>query len=152
MYPISLFIFVLLYLKKYHSVCVLKCLLNYWQQIQYTKHGEGEFIKKNLRRCLVLDPNNAILHKIVSQIPISTYINEWPTTAVNASLEYNFVVKEELLDLVALQESTTSVDIKNALDSMMKTFVVPLNKLVSIVIDGVPTMSDKNWSYRAFKK
>jgi hypothetical protein len=43
-----------------------------------------------------------------------------------------FIVKEELLDLVVLQESTHGVDIKNALDSIMKTFDVPLNKLVSL--------------------
>lgn len=54
-----------------------------------------------------------------------------------------FVVEEELLDLVALQESTPGVDIKNALDSMMKTFDVPLNKLVSIATDGAPAMLDK---------
>jgi hypothetical protein len=52
----------------------------------------------------------------------------------------DFVVKEELLDLVALQEPTRGVDIKNALDSIMKTFDVPLNKLVSIATDGAPAM------------
>lgn len=35
----------------------------------------------------------------------------------------DFVVKEELLDLVALQESTRGADIKNALDSIMKTLL-----------------------------
>jgi len=64
-----------------------------------------------------------------------------------------FVVKELLLDLVALQESTRGVDIKNALDSIMKTFNVPLNKLVSIATDGGPAMlSKKIGSYGAFKR
>ena len=55
----------------------------------------------------------------------------------------DFVVKEQLLDLVALQESTRSVDIKNASDSIMKTFDVPLNKIVSIATDGAPAMLGK---------
>lgn len=55
----------------------------------------------------------------------------------------DFVVKEELLDIVALQESTRGVDIKNALNSIMKTFDVPLNKLVSIATGGAPAMLGK---------
>lgn len=144
-------------------------------------YGEGEFIKKNLEDVLkVLDPNNAALHKVVSQIPISRHTTERRITAINTSLEYNlkndlknciafslaldestditdlpqlavficfvsldFVVKEELLDLVALQESTRGVDIKSALDSIMKTFDVPLNKLVNIATDGAPAMLGK---------
>lgn len=144
-------------------------------------YGEGEFIKNNLEDVLkVLDPNNAALLKVVSQIPISRHTTERRITAINTSLEYNlkndlkdciafslaldestditdlpqlavfirfvspdFVVKEELLDLVALQESTRGVDIKNALDSIMKTFDVPLNKLVSIATDGAPAMLGK---------
>ena len=65
----------------------------------------------------------------------------------------DFVVKEELLDLVALQESTRGVDIKNALDSIMKTFDMPLNKLVSIATVGTPAMLGKKiLSYWAFKR
>jgi len=45
--------------------------------------------------------------------------------------------------LVALQESTRGVDIKNALDSIMKTFDVPLNKLVSIATDRAQAMLGK---------
>ena len=55
----------------------------------------------------------------------------------------DFIIKEELLDLVALQESTRAVDIKNSLDSIMKTFDVPLNKLVSIATDRAPAMLGK---------
>ncbi|KAG8224911.1 hypothetical protein J437_LFUL006270 [Ladona fulva] len=128
----------------------------------------------------IAHPNNAALHKVVSQIPISRHTTERRITAINTSLEYNFlndlknciafslaldestditdlpqlavfirfvspdfVVKEELLDLVALQESTRGVDIKNALDSIIKTFNVPLNKLVSNATDGTPAMLGK---------
>lgn len=55
----------------------------------------------------------------------------------------DFIVKEELLDLIALQESICGVDIKNALDSIMKTFDVPLDKLVSIATDGAPGILGK---------
>ncbi len=55
----------------------------------------------------------------------------------------DFVAKEELLYLVTLQESTCGVNIKNAFDSIMKTFDVPLNKLVSIVTDVAPAMLGK---------
>jgi hypothetical protein len=65
----------------------------------------------------------------------------------------DFVVKEQLLDLVVLQESTRVVNIKNALDSIMKTFDVPLNNLVSIATDGALAMlGKKNRSYWAFFK
>ena len=52
----------------------------------------------------------------------------------------DFLVKE---DSVALQESTRGVDIKNSLDSIMKTFAVPLNKLVSITTDRTLAMLGK---------
>ncbi|GFQ64660.1 hypothetical protein TNCT_49761 [Trichonephila clavata] len=64
------------------------------------------------------------------------------SSAIGSFVSLDFVVKEEVLDLVALQESTRSVDIKNALDSIMKTFDVPLNKLVSIATDGALAMLD----------
>ncbi|GFS61898.1 uncharacterized protein TNIN_247091 [Trichonephila inaurata madagascariensis] len=126
-----------------------------------------------------LDPNNAALHKDVSQIPSSRRTTERRITVISTSREYNlkndlknciafslalgestditdvsqlaifirfvspgFVVKE-LLDLVALQESTHGVDIKNALDSIMKTFDMPLNKFVSIATDEVMVLLRK---------
>ena len=135
--------------------------------VQNARMERESLLKKNLEDVLkVLDPNNAALNKVVSQIPISRHTTERRITAINTSLEYNlkndlknciafslaldestditdlsqlevfirfvspdFVVKEELLDLVALQESTRGVDIKNALDSIRKTFDLPLNKL-----------------------
>ncbi|XP_071036951.1 uncharacterized protein [Parasteatoda tepidariorum] len=73
----------------------------------------------------------------------STDITDLPQLAVFTS---DFVVKEELLDSVALQESTRGADIKNALDSIMKTFDVPLNKLASIATDGALAMLGKKYN------
>ena len=71
----------------------------------------------------------------------STDITDLPQLAVFRSfVSPDFVVKEQLLDLLVLQELTRDVDIKSALDSIMKTFNVPLNKLVSIATDGAPAM------------
>ncbi|XP_035230166.1 general transcription factor II-I repeat domain-containing protein 2-like [Stegodyphus dumicola] len=50
------------------------------------------------------------------------------------------VVTEELLDLVEFEESTHGFNIKNALDSIMKTFDVPLNKLVCTATNGAAAM------------
>ncbi|XP_057657622.1 general transcription factor II-I repeat domain-containing protein 2A-like [Diorhabda carinulata] len=75
----------------------------------------------------------------------STDIRDIPQLAVFIRfVSPNFVVKEELLDLVALQETTRGVDIKNALDSIMKNLDVTLDKLVSIATDGAPVMLGKN--------
>lgn len=97
----------------------------------------------------VLGPNYAEFHKNISHIPILSHITEPLITAINTSTKYNlkndhrsssigsfvspdFVLKEELLHLVALQESTHGVNIRNALDSIMKTSDLSSNKLVSI--------------------
>ena len=50
------------------------------------------------------------------------------------------VVKEELLDLIGLKETTRGVDIKNALDSFLTKAEVPLNRVVSVATDGAPAM------------
>ena len=72
-----------------------------------------------------------------SALDKSTDITDLPQLAVFIRfVSPDFIVKEELLDLVVLQESTHGVDIKNALDSIMKTFDVPLNKLVSMAMLG----------------
>ena len=54
-------------------------------------YGEGEFILKKLEDVLkVLDPNNAALHKVVSQTPISRYATKRRITAINTSIKHNF--------------------------------------------------------------
>lgn len=49
-------------------------------------------------------------------------------------------VKEELLDLVALKDSTRGCDIKEALDVVLDKASVPVGKIVSIATDGAPAM------------
>ena len=51
---------------------------------------------------------------------------------------FDLTIKEELLDLVAIRETTRGVDIKNALDKALSRLEVPLNKLVSVATDSAP--------------
>lgn len=69
-------------------------------------------------------------------------ITDFPHLAVfKRFVSFDFVVKEELLDLLALQESTRS------LNATMKTFNVSLNNLVIIPNDGVSAMLVKKISF-----
>ena len=54
------------------------------------------------------------------------------------------VVKEELLDLIALKETTRSVDIKKVLDETLMRAKIPLNKFVSVATDGALAMVGRN--------
>jgi hypothetical protein len=49
-------------------------------------------------------------------------------------------VKEELLDLIALKDTTRGSDIKGALDVVLGKAFVPIKKIVSIATDGAPAM------------
>ena len=62
------------------------------------------------------------------------------------------VVREELLDLIALKETTRGVDIKKALDEMLMKAKIPLNKFVNVATDGAPAMVGKNAGLIALKK
>ena len=42
-----------------------------------------------------------------------------------------------------MKETTRGIDIKNALDKALTKAYVPLNKLVSVAIDGAPAMEGK---------
>ena len=55
----------------------------------------------------------------------------------------DFTIKEELLDLVIMKETTRGIDIKNALDKALTRANVPLNKLVSVATDAAPAMEGK---------
>ena len=44
-----------------------------------------------------------------------------------------------------MKETTRRIDIKNAFDKALTRAYVPLNKLVSVVIDGAPTMEGKRF-------
>ena len=56
----------------------------------------------------------------------------------------DLAIKEELLDSVAIRETTRGVDIKNVLDEALTRFHVPLNKLASVATDGAPAMVGKH--------
>ena len=55
----------------------------------------------------------------------------------------DLIIKEELLDLVTMRETTRGIDIKNALNEALTRADVPLNKLVSVETDGAPAMEGK---------
>jgi len=50
-------------------------------------------------------------------------------------------VKEELLDLIALKETTRGCDIKDALDAVLRKAEVPIAKIISVSTDGAPSMT-----------
>ena len=53
-------------------------------------------------------------------------------------------MKEELLDLVALKDTTHGIDIKNSLDTMLSNTGIPLNNLVSVATIVAPILIGKN--------
>ena len=61
-------------------------------------------------------------------------------------MNIQMTVKEELLDLVALKDTTRGIDIKNSLDTILSNTWIPPNNLVSQP-DGEPTMICKNISH-----
>ena len=76
-------------------------------------------LKNNLEVALkVLDPNNATLHNVVSQIPISGHTTERRITAINAFLEYNFqsYLNNCIAFILALDESTDLIDLPQLAD------------------------------------
>jgi hypothetical protein len=75
----------------------------------------------------------------------STDIQDNPQLAVFVRLiTSDDNVKEELLGLVALKETTRGVDVKKALDDILNEAGVPKEKLVSVATDGAPAMVGKN--------
>ena len=55
----------------------------------------------------------------------------------------DLTLEEELLDLVAIRETTRGVDIKNVFDEALTRFRVHFNKLVSVAIEGAPAVVGK---------
>lgn len=73
----------------------------------------------------------------------STDITDQPQLAIFIRYVFqNALPREELLHLIALKESTRGVDIKQALDIVLKN--VPKHKLVSVATDGAAAMVGKN--------
>ena len=82
----------------------------------------------------------------------STDIQDNPQLAIFVRyISSDLTIKEELLYLVTIRETTRGVDIKNALDETLTRSHVPLNKLVSVATDGAPAMVGNtcriSWTY-----
>ena len=65
-------------------------------------------------------------------------------TKPNRYVHLNVNVKEEMLDLVAFNETTRGIDVRNALDEIMNRFELLRNKLVRVATDGASAMMGKN--------
>ncbi|GFQ69753.1 general transcription factor II-I repeat domain-containing protein 2B [Trichonephila clavata] len=118
----------------------LKSNLNEQQSILTTFNNQAN----NVTAASFVIAWNIALAKSPLALDESTDITYLPQLAVSICfVSPDFVIEEELLNLVTLQESTRGIDIKNALDSIVKTFEVPFNKLVSIATDGIPAMLGK---------
>ena len=52
-------------------------------------------------------------------------------------------MKEELLDLIALKDTTYGIDIKNSLDTILSNTGIPLNNLVSVATIVAPILIGK---------
>ncbi|XP_042144504.1 general transcription factor II-I repeat domain-containing protein 2-like [Ixodes scapularis] len=94
-------------------------------------YSEGEFVKP----CWIQKT------RIFKALDESMDIQDKPQLAIFVRyVSCDESVREELLDMVALKETTRGVDIKNALLATLERFDVPLQKLVAIATDGAPAM------------
>ncbi|XP_076067645.1 general transcription factor II-I repeat domain-containing protein 2A-like [Oratosquilla oratoria] len=82
---------------------------------------------------------------IILTLDESTYIQD--ITQLTVFIHYtssDVTVKEEMLDLVALKETTCGADIRNTLERTSTNTGAPLNKLVSVATYGAPAMVGKH--------
>ncbi|KAL4103366.1 hypothetical protein QTP88_018743 [Uroleucon formosanum] len=71
----------------------------------------------------------------------STDIQDKPQLAIFVRYVTKDVdMKEELLDLISLKETTRGVDIKIAFDETLQRAEIPLNNIMSISTDGAPSI------------
>ncbi|XP_071055109.1 general transcription factor II-I repeat domain-containing protein 2A-like [Onthophagus taurus] len=100
-------------------------------------------INKSIENTLKYDLNNCTAFSIA--LDESTDIQDIPQLAIFVRCGSEEVhIKEELLDLVALRETTRGIDIKNAFNMVLNNFHLPIDKLVSVATDGAPAMTGKN--------
>lgn len=100
-------------------------------------------ISECVQNNLILDLTNCVAFSLA--LDESTDVQDVPQLAIFVRYVSSDVsVKEEMLDLVALKETTRGIDIKTALDEVMDKFVLVRNKLVSVATDGAPAMVGKN--------
>lgn len=77
-----------------------------------------------------------------SALDESTDIQDKPQLAIFLRyVSMNMEVKEELLDLIALKETTRGCDIKDSLDVVLHKAEVHIAKIVSVSTDGAPSMT-----------
>ena len=75
----------------------------------------------------------------------STNVTDSPQVTVYVCyVSSDVAVKEELLDLIALKETTRGVDIKKALDKILMEAKIPLNKFVSVTTNEAPARVGRN--------
>ncbi|XP_065675532.1 protein FAM200A-like [Hydra vulgaris] len=75
----------------------------------------------------------------------STDIQDKPQMAVFVRyVTSDVLVKEELLDLVELKDTTRGIDLKEALNNVLVKANAPKNKLVSVATDGATAMVRKH--------
>ena len=87
-------------------------------------------ISANVKDKLQRDLANATAFSLA--LDESTDVTDNPRLAVYVRyVSSDVVVKKELLDLIALKETTRGVDIKKALDKILIKAKIPLNKFVS---------------------
>lgn len=119
-------------------------LLNSIENIPASRHTVERrisAINSDLLQQLHNDVNNCVAFSLA--LDESTDITDQPQLAIFIRFVSNDCVsREELLDMIALKDTTRGVDIKNALDDALK--VVPKNKLVSVATDGAAAMVGKN--------
>lgn len=121
-------------------------LLKLVTQIPISRHTTERRISE-ISRSVQTNLKNDIANCVSFSLALdeSTDISDIPQLAVFIRfVTSDFTIKEELLDLVALKDMTRGIDIKNALDTILENFDVPLNNLVSIATDGAPAMQGKN--------
>lgn len=100
-------------------------------------------ISADIEREMTTDLKNCVAFSLA--LDESTDIQDTPQLAVFVRyVASDVTVKEELLNLVALQDTTRGIDVKNALDKILTNAGVPLIKLVSVATDGAPSMVGKN--------
>lgn len=89
------------------------------------------------------DLTNAVAFSLA--LDESTDISDTPQVAITVRyILPDATIKEEMLNLVALRETTRATDIKCALDSAVTKAGIPLRNLVSVSTDGAPAMIGKN--------
>ncbi|XP_065654711.1 general transcription factor II-I repeat domain-containing protein 2-like [Hydra vulgaris] len=113
--------------------------------IAKSKHPytDGEFVKQNL-----FDVISVLVAKFKAfslALDKSTDIKDKPQMAVFVRyVTSDVLVKEELLDLDELKDTTRGIDLKEALDTVLVKANAPKNKLVSVATDGATAMVGKH--------